>query len=637
MATFQEANQHLLDTGQATISSQARGDDQTFYSESRNLLTCVTEHVAFNNIGQLCRSHAMLLEAEICYRRAIAVNPDYTLAYNNLGAVLQETGRSNEAVELYQHALTFDAGFFEAWCNLANALQDLGEYQKAEYACRQAVALRPLSAAAYNILGMALQHLGRLDEAEQAFRQALSLKPDFALAYSNLATVLHALGMPEAAVENCHRALDSNPGLAAAYKNMGASLRELDRLAESEQALLDALTLMPGDAEAYSSLAATLKKRGQLEAAKDACHKALMYNPRLANAWNNLGVINLQLGMPEEAFSCYQQAIALNSDHADAHFNLALFHLLKGNFTDGWHEYEWRLKSRKDLYSGLNIPRYDGSGLEGKTLFIYSEQAVGEELQFSSCLPDAAAITQSCLFECDARLVPLFSRSFPSITVVPAPADTGTGLHPDLPQPDYRLPLGSLPLYFRNSPVPFQQRAPWLLPCPKAARKWHDRYDALGNGLKVGISWRGGSSSELRRLRSTTLQQWESLFAVSGINFINLQYGSCADELAAIRSRLGITIHSWDDADPLHDLDDFAAQVSTLDLVISIDNSTVHMAGAVGCQVWCLVPHVPDWRWMLHRYDSPWYPTMRIFRQRQAQQWAPVFEEVAMELVRLIR
>ena len=587
---------------------------------------------AFNNLGQAYRALGQLPEATRCFQEAAVLKPDDVTAFNSLGAVLQETGRAEEAVQAYRRALAINPHLAEVYCNLANALQDLGRFVEAEQACRQALALKPGLAAAYNALGNAFQGMGRLEEAEQACRQALVIQPGYAKVYNSLGAVLRALGRLAEAELACRRAVELAPDLAMAYNNLGVILRGLSRTEESEQALLRAISLMPSYAEAYNNLAVTLKEQGRLDEAKDAVVKALTMNRNSAHVYSNLGVINKDLGLYGEAESAFRQALGIDPDNGDAHFNLALLELVNGDLEAGWRRYEWRLRTRKDPHGRLRVPGYDGSDLKGKTVFIYAEQGVGEELMFSSCLGDIGAQAGHCILECDRRLVPLFARSFPAVTVVPATGRDDVDLPAELIRVDFKLPLGSLPRYYRNSMADFMGGEPWLISDQDALQKWRHRYDGLGGGLKVGIAWRGGLKTELSRLRSASLPLWRDLFAIPNVLYVNLQYGDCSEELRKIRELHGTRIHSWEDADQLRNLDDFAAQVAGLDLIISIDNTTVHMAGAVGRPVWCLLPYVPDWRWMLDRDDSPWYPTMRLFRQQKEHDWAGVFSAVAAEL-----
>jgi hypothetical protein len=255
---------------------------------------------------------------------------------------------------------------------------------------------------------------------------------------------------------------------------------------------------------------------------------------------------------------------------------------------------------------------------------------------FASCLPDVIAQADLCIVACDKRLVPLFSRSFPDCTVIEH-FNLGDTCPSNILSTDVRISIGSLPKFLRPHPGSFSGRKAYLIPHAQRLNIWHDRIASLGEGLNVGISWRGGANPRIIRQRSIMLKQWAELFSLSGIHFVSLQYGDCKNELREAKEKLGVTIHDWEDADPLKDLDNFAAQIAALDLILSIDNSTVHMAGALGKPVWVLLPYVPDWRWMLKREDSPWYPTMRLFRQHSPGDWETVLANVRNELLKLLQ
>jgi hypothetical protein len=299
-------------------------------------------------------------------------------------------------------------------------------------------------------------------------------------------------------------------------------------------------------------------------------------------------------------------------------------------------EYEWRLRTDNFLSEQRNFsePGWDGSSLQGKTLFIYAEQGVGDEIMFASCFPDIINKVGLCIIECDKRLIPIFSRSFPKAVFSERGKNT-VAYSSQLSQIDIVLPLGSLPKFLRTDFNAFPQEG-YLIPDADKVRDWRNRLETLREGFSIGISWRGSTKPSVSRKRSIMLEQWAALFSLSGVNLINLQYGDCEDELKEIKEKLGITIHDWEDADPLKDLDNFAAQIAALDLIISVDNATVHMAGALGVPVWTLLPFVPDWRWMLNREDSLWYTTMRLFRQPSPGDWESVIAKVKDELLKLL-
>jgi hypothetical protein len=308
--------------------------------------------------------------------------------------------------------------------------------------------------------------------------------------------------------------------------------------------------------------------------------------------------------------------------------------LLEGKFLEAWREYESGLEFGERKPRPRPFPRWDGASLQGKTLLVVAEQGVGDEIMFASCIPDLLerASPAHCIVDCDPRLTPLFERSFPGLM---APqAHTGEGLEwlSEFPPVDVQVSMGSLPLHYRQSLDAFPSRRAYLLPDEEAVSQWQHRLDALGDGLKIGISWRGGEAGITRQQRSTILEQWLPLFGIADTHFVDLQYDSTELELDQARDSLGTQIHSWPDPNPLLDLDGFSSLIAALNLVVSIDNSTVHMAGAVGTEVWTLLGEFPEWRWMLDREDSPWYPSMRLYRQTENGGWAEVFSRVAAEL-----
>jgi hypothetical protein len=309
--------------------------------------------------------------------------------------------------------------------------------------------------------------------------------------------------------------------------------------------------------------------------------------------------------------------------------------LKQGNFSEGWKSYEWRWKTKEKNLRPYDIPlpEWDGSPLAGKTIFVYGEQGIGDEIMFASCLPDLIARAGLCIVVCEKRLVPIFARSFQGCKVIEhfEPRDVYPSV---LPPADCKAAIGSLPGFLRPDLPAFAKRKAYLVADPGRVELWHERYSMLGkDSLKVGISWQGGGRPYDRLSRSTVLEQWAGLFPLKGVDYINLQYGDCKEALARAKETLGVTIHDWADADPLTDLENFAAQIAALDLVISVDNSTVHMAGALGVPVCALLPFAGDWRWMLRREDTPWYPSMRLFRQTVPEKWDDIFDHV-YELLR---
>ena len=270
--------------------------------------------------------------------------------------------------------------------------------------------------------------------------------------------------------------------------------------------------------------------------------------------------------------------------------------------------------------------------MAGTTLLVHGEQGVGDEVLFASCYGELVARAGHCVLVCDPRLAPLFRRSFPAASVVgyerrkdhqPASLER---------QVDWQVPAGSVPRFFRRRKADFPPRQQFLVADPSQVRSWRERFGGLGTGLRVGISWRAGGQPAEHRRRTTNLADWQPLLSVAGIQWINLQYGESGAEREWARAAYGVTIHDWPEGDPLVDLDGFAARLAALDLVISVGNATVHLAGALGVSAWAILPQTPNWRWGLQGEQSIWYASVRLVRQGAAGDWAPVFEQLAREL-----
>ena len=317
----------------------------------------------------------------------------------------------------------------------------------------------------------------------------------------------------------------------------------------------------------------------------------------------------------------------------EAHWNLCLAFLLQGNWKEGWEKFEWRFKRTRKKWRTPPLTMWTGSRLEGKSIFVYPEQGVGDEVMFASCIPDLMEEAPGkLLLECSPRLEPLFERSFPGVEVRGKTRDKNFSWLQEEGPLDYSLPIGSLPKFFRNRVEDFPERDSFLVADPASTEKWQQRLSSLGKQKKIGISWQGGQSPSIIRKAAVALEKWIPLLSMDAF-FINLQYGDTTEDIDRIYKEANIRIHDWEDNDPLQDLDNQAALISALDLVITIDNSTLHMAGAVGTPTWGLLEYVPDWRWPQAFGDSPpLYRSVRLFRQQQLSDWGPVLTAVEQAL-----
>jgi tetratricopeptide (TPR) repeat protein/cellulose synthase/poly-beta-1,6-N-acetylglucosamine synthase-like glycosyltransferase len=520
----------------------------------------------------------------------------------------------------------------QAHFNLARACRERGDLDKAAAGFLKAVNIKQDYAEAYNYLGNTVTLQGRLEAAEACYREAININSGYVEAFYNLGNVLCLMKRHEEAVRSYQKAIGLMPDFPEAYYKLGQSLCSLGRHDEAVMNYERALELNPEFAEAYNAIGNALRESGKPEEAIGSYGEALKLNPDFAEVYYNISNICLDAGDVEGALQNCRRSLAINPDLPDAHWNMALALLTKGDLKPGWANYGWRFLKKDAPPVPVKYPSWDGSYLRGKTLLVYAEQGVGDEIMFASCLPDVLSRVDACVLECDARLVPLFSRSFPEVRTIGRVKTKDDNAPEGLPPVDVQIAIGSLPEFFRASVGGFPDRQAYLVPDCRKAEGWRDRFKSLGAGLKIGISWRGGRELCVKKMRSTVLDQWSGLFSVPGVSFINLQYGDSKEELRRVREETGARIYDWEDADPLMDLDNFAAQIAALDLVISVDNSTVHMAGALGVPVWTMLPLGCDWRWMTRYEDTPWYPFMRLFRQKYPGDWESVFADVVKRL-----
>ena len=507
----------------------------------------------------------------------------------------------------------------------ASKLQRTGHLAEAERICRQILEIDPGHADSMHLLGVIAYQTGRLGDACELIGKALAIDDQNAGYHSNLGMVLMAQGKLDHAATCYERALAIWPDFVAARLNLGSVFHAQGKFDEAQACCERVLALDPTLAQAHSSLGAVLQAQGKLNEALLCSERAVALNPDLAEAHHNLGRLLRTLGRPDEALASFRCAIALQPNYAQAHFSESMMLLLRGDFASGWPGYErrWQSVDQNTPQRAYSQPLWRGEATD--RVLIWGEQGVGDEIMFAGLIPDVLRTGTRCILDCDARLKPLFARSFPQVDVV-------TGHSPDQPGElkfSAHLPSASLPGLFRTSTAAFASTtSPYLFADSNERERFRAAY-ADGRRL-VGLAWQT-NSPQSGQIRSIDLSLLAPLFAHDGIQWISLQYGS-HDALEAQASAAAAPIFVDRSVDQLSDMDQFAAQVAAMDLVITIDNSTAHLAAALGIPVWLLLPFAPDWRWQEQREDSPWYPTMRLFRQPAFGDWQSVVQRVLHSL-----
>jgi tetratricopeptide (TPR) repeat protein len=605
------------------------------------------------NLGTALQALGRLEEAKASYQRALVINPNLAEARMNLGVILEAQGQREEAEASFRRALRSNPNLAEAHVNLGNILQAQGKLEEAEASHARAMVLKPDFAEACFNHANTLQALGRLEEAAASYQRALALKPEKAEYHGNLGNALLALGRLEEA-EACYRqGLALKPDYAEGCYNLGNLRNAQNKLDEAAECYRRAIELKPQLPEAHYNLGNTLHTMDRLEEAAASFERALVLRPDYAEAHYNLGCVFEDLGRLPEALAAMARALAIKPDYAQARFGHALVQLRGGDFATGWRNYEhrWQSPDHDTPWRAYAQPLWTGEKLDAGRLLLWGEQGVGDEIQFAGLIPEALRSGNRITLDCDSRLQPLFARSFPEIEVVsgcgPAEAQklgvpslhllSGARVENDEPadalgerqEITAHLPTGSLPGLLRGTEAAFAATVSPYLKADAAEREaFRSRY--ADGRLLAGLAWQTMSQKTGRR-RSIALKEFAQLFALPGIRWISLQYGDFdALEQQAKAAEAPLLIDRG--VDQLANLDRFAAQVAALDMVITIDNSTAHMAGALGLPVWLLLPFAADWRWQQGRTETPWYPTLRIFRQPKLGDWQSVLWEVECAL-----
>jgi len=503
----------------------------------------------------------------------------------------------------------------------ADRCRSEGRLMEAEAVCRQILQAQLNSPEAEHLLGVIAHQNGKLAEAIEHVQRATKLAPQVALFHANLGEMYRLAGRPKLAVEEARRAIEIEPKMPAALSNLGVALYELKDYEEAARAQRKAIAAKPDFAEAHSNLGNALHALKRFDEAIAAYRRAIELNPGYADAWANLGTTLHHSGSFDQGIAALRRAIALAPHHANAHSGLGILLLMRGELGEGWDEYEWRLRSTER--KGPRFPEipWQGDSLAGKHIYVQAEQGFGDTLQFARYLPLLAARAGRVTVRVHQQLTMLLRESLLGVTVL---GDRGD------PAP-YQCDavLLSLPRLFKTRLETVPAQVPYLHAPAEAVAAWTQRLAGM-NGLKVGLVWAGNPEHVNDHRRSVDLKLLAPLFSVPGVSFASLQVGPRSDDLRKLK---GSEIKIEDLSSSFNDFVESGAAVSALDLVITVDTSMAHLAGALGKPVWVLLPWVTDWRWMLNREDNPWYPNMRLFRQKRgANDWTDVIMRVAEEL-----
>jgi len=619
---------------------------------------------ALNLLGILAHRAGRNEEAVSWLRRSINVDPGNAEYHYNMGVALQVLGRLEEAIATYKHVLRLQPGRAEAHNNLGRALLLQNRLEEAQASFAEALLLRAdypealrnrgetfshqgllllrqgqLDAAqarfelavrhnaedaeSHNHLGVVHRQLKRLDEAEACFHRALALQPQFAGAHNNLGRLCEDRGRLNEAVARYRLALCYQPKDASIHNNLGNALITLSRADEALICYQQAIHIEPAEPVYFSNLANALTLAGRPEEAEVCCRMALRLRATYVDALHNKAITLVAQGKFEEALAENEEALLLEPDHAGARKSRALWWLQRGDFARGWPEYEWRWRVEGVRRREFGEPAWDGTAPRGRTILLYCEQALGDTIQFIRYAPLVKALGATVIVECQRALVRLLA-SCPGIDqLVPRGSP--------LPPFDIQAALLSIPGLLGTTLETLPANVPYLMADTDLVASWQCELASAGS-FNVGIAWQGSATFAGDRMRSAPLQQFAPLANVPGVRLFSLQKGPGRDQIRAVQRAFTVTDLGSTLDEASRAFVDTAAVMMNLDLVIATDTSIAHLAGALGVPVWVALSIGPDWRWLRDGEDSPWYPSMRLFRQLRAHDWDEVFERMAGEL-----
>lgn len=588
------------------------------------------------NLAEAYRGLGMYAEGIASYQQAARLQGQVPLVHYNLGTLCQQAGRLDEAAAAYQRAIDLQSDHAAAWHALGTLHEQQGRVAESRQCYQRAIDAMPQEVLGYLSLGDSYKRQGDLKAAASAYTQGAAAQPSSADAQFKLGNIRQLEQDWPQAIACYRRAIELNADYAEAWCNLGNALRESGNLSEAISSLERAIELQPELAAAFSNLGVALQDSARFTEAEQYFQRAIEIDPQRAEFHFNLGTVLKDQGRVREALGHYERALQEQLGYAQAVCSRGMALLSLGDFSQGWADYERRVECPQFDTLSFPQPRWRGEPLAGRTLLVHCEQGLGDTLQFIRYLHPARqrAGEGKVIVAAQQILLPLLQQSgFANLVAKENP----------LPPFDVHIPLMSLPAVLGTTVDTVPRDVPYLHADAERVVAWRDRLQndsgaaPDSKALRVGIAWQGRTNYRGDRLRSIPLAKFVTLAAVSGVRLFSLQKGPGSEQLAAQAGRLPIT-----DLSSTLDLStgaflDTAAVMQNLDLVVTSDTAIAHLAGALGVRVWVPLTFAPDWRWLVDRDDSPWYPSMRLFRQRQLGDWDEVFARMAAELNTLPR
>ena len=574
--------------------------------------------------GVSAQKKGKLQDAERFYRIILQAQPLHPGANYNLGLLAQSLNKTQLALPLFKIAVTTNPNEERFWISYNNALIILNHLKEAELSARKMIELKPDFIEAHSNLNIILQTQGKLDEAEAGYKKIIAIKPNYAKAHGNLGVTLQSLGRLGEAEVSFRNAIEFKSDFVEAYNNLGNVLKQQGRLKEAEASFRNAITLKVDYAEAHNNLGSTFREQGKLEEAEKSCRKSIEIKPNYAEAHNNLSNTLKEQGRLGEAEKGYKKTIELKPNYAEAYFNLSLTLLQLENFMKGWEFYEWRWKSilkNSKVLRTLKSKWFPGNV---QRVLLLGEQGIGDVIMFSSLIESLYEVTSRVIVQVDKRLLPIFKRSFSRDIIFISTED-----HISESDYDAYISMGSLPQYFRQNTASFKNTSVgWLSADKKRAKDLRTLLLNKEVERVIGISWHSTSKNNGANEKTIPLNKLAQCLSSPNVKLVNLQYGNVEDEIKKLSEDFGIDVAKISDLDNTNNLDDLAALIEACDEVVSIDNATINLAGALGKKSHVLLPYSCDWRWGHKKENSYWYDSVKVYRQDKINSWDSVLKQL---------
>jgi len=583
--------------------------------------------LAHVNLANLLAERRMFKEASEAYQKALAIDPQMPEAHYNLASLLAEGGRRGDARRHVERALAVRANYPEARALLGRLLRDAGDAKAGLKELEAALAQRPDDPELRAQFALTLADVDRVDEAKKHLRELLLVHPQSVRFHIFLGRVLMRAAAPRDAAACFQQALWRDSGSVEASEGLGLSLLQLNQPEAALGYLERARAMRSKSPELAKSVGNALRGLARYEEAIACFNESISLRPKFPEAFNDLGIAFTESGRLDDALAAFGKALELRPDYQDAAWNRSLTNLALGRYDEGLPEYEIRWRKPKAPGRPFVRPTWSGETIAGKTILVFAEQGLGDNIQFVRYLPAIKALGATVLFEAPPPLRKLL-ENFQGIDRLVSKEEVASGKLPF----DVQLPLLSAPLVLGTRVESIPRETPYLDVDPAVVAAWSERLKDV-EGVRIAIHWQGSPKFPGDRHRSVKLQRFAPLARIPGVKLISVQKGPGRRQIAEVRGQFDVL----DFGDALDTQSgpfiDTAAILKNVDLMISADSAVIHLAGALGVPIWMVLPTAADWRWLRDREDSPWYPTMRLFRQREAGAWDDVFERAAAALV----